>query len=261
MNFIVFFPVIFIVELFSSVPSSRKIPQNDTIHSIGTASHQSTNSTPVNEFPSLLSLPESLYEDIEASLSGDYSDEPDLANFKTKEEVTNEYRQSFIRRMTVAALPNMFSKSDPSAVLTSMSTLWIMSQTEPLGSLREAFFRGRHWIEAQLNVQLASLDLSDQKIHSLVSRLIGSLLSCYALTGDRLYLTKAQQVYAQLKLRKPEIEFSNLNRIELKYFGDLTGDSSVWNKANFGESLNLMRTFSGNSDILVSIGRFSNTNS
>ena len=70
-----------------------------------------------------------------------------------------------------------------------MSTLWIMD-------LRDQFERGRQWIEENLN-----FDKMDEQInvHRTMTDYIGSLLSCYALTGDELFVEKAIEISTRLE--------------------------------------------------------------
>ena len=88
-------------------------------------------------------------------------------------------------------------------IVASMSTLWVMG-------LKREFEQGRAWIASHLNMSAFRSDDNDKGDNGsactsqttstiLVSHHIGSLLSCYALTGDDLFLEKATQIDGQLR--------------------------------------------------------------
>ena len=88
-------------------------------------------------------------------------------------------------------------------IVASMSTLWVMG-------LKREFEQGRAWIADHLNMSAFRSDDNDKGDNGsactsqttstiLVSHHIGSLLSCYALTGDDLFLEKATQIDGQLR--------------------------------------------------------------
>ena len=82
--------------------------------------------------------------------------------------------------------PSSFSeaRTPGRTILSAMTTLWIMG-------LREEFDQGRAWIACELNLESVEHPVLIQNI---VNEYLGSLLSCYALTKDWLFLDKAQQV-------------------------------------------------------------------
>ncbi|CAG0884380.1 unnamed protein product [Cyprideis torosa] len=98
---------------------------------------------------------------------------------------------------------SIFGSSNMGAtIVDGMSTLWIMG-------LKDEFERGKEWIRDNLNFKQNRMKRSQSKTlmflqSAFVSvfetniRFIGGLLSCYALTGDRLFATKAEEVATAL---------------------------------------------------------------
>src|SRR5699024_2953135 len=78
-------------------------------------------------------------------------------------------------------------------IVASMGTLWIMD-------MKEEFAKGREWIKNNLH-----FDKIDHKINVVVAialfcaEYLAPLLSCYALTGDDLFLEKAKLVAKALE--------------------------------------------------------------
>lgn len=69
-------------------------------------------------------------------------------------------------------------------IVDAMTTLWLMD-------MKEEFAKGREWIEK--NVNYASIP-HEVSVFETIIRFVGGLLSCYALTGDQMFLIKAKEV-------------------------------------------------------------------
>ena len=75
------------------------------------------------------------------------------------------------------------------SLIQSLSTLWMLD-------MPEEFDRGRDWISENFNFSLINRDVN---VFLAVSELMGSLLSCYALSGDSIFLDKAKEIGVALK--------------------------------------------------------------
>lgn len=74
-------------------------------------------------------------------------------------------------------------------LVSAMTTLWVMD-------LKEEFEFGRKWIQEEMD-----FNVKDEAIiiFDIVADIIGSLVSCYALTKDWLFVEKAREVADILK--------------------------------------------------------------
>lgn len=109
------------------------------------------------------------------------------------------------------------------SILASMSTLWIME-------LHEQFNQGRQWIEQQFN--FTAID-NLMLVHHQVTRYMGGLLSCYALTGDWMFVEKAVAIAEQIEQAfntstgipyrtfNPSTNLTSEETSALSYFGGL----------------------------------------
>lgn len=82
-----------------------------------------------------------------------------------------------------------FGSNSGHSILASMSTLWTMG-------LMEEFERGKAWIAEKLH-----FDRIDEtvNVHLTMTEFVGGLLSCYALTGEELFLEKAINIAETLE--------------------------------------------------------------
>lgn len=79
--------------------------------------------------------------------------------------------------------PGIFGKTKLGAsIVDAMDTLFIMG-------LEDEFKKGREWINDNLNIDNVNVEISAFEFNI---RFIGGLLSCYALTKDRMFLLKAE---------------------------------------------------------------------
>lgn len=69
-------------------------------------------------------------------------------------------------------------------IVDSMDTLLLMG-------MEEEFVRGREWIASHLHFGRTKNEVS---VFETVIRYVGGLLSCYALTGDELFLNKSHEI-------------------------------------------------------------------
>lgn len=151
-----------------------------------------------------------------------YFDEDDVEENrifkKSSQELTTEARRAFIEQMTVQLLRNQTASLD----ISSMTTLWVMTkksstddQAHPV--LQKSFLQGRRSIEAN------QFELEQERVESIISKYIGSLLSLFALTRDQMYLKKAQKLFVS----KVQPRFENQKTLlrdylELNVFTELT---------------------------------------
>ena len=84
---------------------------------------------------------------------------------------------------------DMFGYFSGRSIVAAMSTLWVMG-------LEEEFNRGKQWIAAEFDFTGI---LADGLLFNEVAEYVGGLLSCYALTGDELFLRKAEKVAKHLR--------------------------------------------------------------
>ena len=77
-----------------------------------------------------------------------------------------------------------FGRNSGYTIVASLSTLWIMG-------FQDEFERGRKWIETKLDF---SKVYQWAEVSRTISDYIGGLLSCYALSGDRMFIEKAKQI-------------------------------------------------------------------
>lgn len=70
------------------------------------------------------------------------------------------------------------------SIVDAMPTLYLMG-------LKKEFAMGREWIEKNVNYGSIPHEVS---VFETIIRFVGGLLSCYALTGDQMFLTKAKGV-------------------------------------------------------------------
>ncbi|XP_054257636.1 mannosyl-oligosaccharide 1,2-alpha-mannosidase IA-like [Macrosteles quadrilineatus] len=131
-----------------------------------------------------------------------------------KEEIQNEIifrlnitrpidRASFVRNMTreawnayvqhawgSGALKPLTKEADDSTtvgetIVSSMSTLWVME-------MYEEFDRGKQWVESELH-RLTNTT-ADVLVYIIIVNYLGGLLSCFALTGDEVFLNKSFEI-------------------------------------------------------------------
>lgn len=74
-------------------------------------------------------------------------------------------------------------------IVDSLSTLWMMGH-------HDQYQRGREWVKTHLNFSNISRSVN---VFESVTQYIGSMMSCYALTGDVMFLEKARQVADSLE--------------------------------------------------------------
>ncbi|XP_043273662.1 mannosyl-oligosaccharide 1,2-alpha-mannosidase IA-like isoform X2 [Venturia canescens] len=83
--------------------------------------------------------------------------------------------------------PNIFGASMGATIIDAMDTLYIMG-------LHEEFKEGRDWIAKNLDFNIKG----DSSLFETTIRFLGSLLACYALTGDVIFRDKAAQLGERL---------------------------------------------------------------
>src|SRR5699024_365978 len=89
-----------------------------------------------------------------------------------------------LRPLTKDSFDSMFGKSYGLGIVSAMSTLFVMG-------LREEFEKGRKWIAEELNFGAIKKDVD---VHHSVNYYIGGLMSCYALTGDEMFVNKSREI-------------------------------------------------------------------
>lgn len=133
-------------------------------------------------------------------------------------------RANFVRNMTKeawnayvqhawgsGALKPLTKEGDDSTtvgetIVTSMSTLWVME-------MYEEFERGKQWVERELH-RLKNTTV-DVLVYVIIVNYLGGLLSCFALTGDELFLNKSFEITDMLL---PVLNFSAGNGKQLLFF-------------------------------------------
>ena len=95
----------------------------------------------------------------------------------------------------------MYGNYSGHSILASMTTLWIMN-------MNSEFEKGKNWIENQLDLREMNRSLV---AFDMIPTYIGSLLSCYALTGDAMFLNKAKEIEILLR---PVFDSLTGNRFE-----------------------------------------------
>ena len=80
--------------------------------------------------------------------------------------------------------PSDYGSTNGLTIIDSMDTLLIMG-------LDKEFQQGRKWIEEKFHFENENSIVS---VFETIIRFVGGLLSCYALTGDRMFLEKAKGV-------------------------------------------------------------------
>ena len=130
---------------------------------------------------------------------------------KTPDELTTEARRDFIRQLTVELLHRNQTPSVNFSLemIPSMTTFWVMFNTSTTSAskdkdadkgdlLKSTFQQGQLWIEKSLEAgKPAFKDLFQAKAKTVnfESSILGSLLSLYSLTGEPMYLKRAQELY------------------------------------------------------------------
>lgn len=105
-----------------------------------------------------------------------------------------EDRQQFIVNLTREAwhyyVDNRWGSDRGRTIMAAMPTLWLMD-------LKQEFAKGREWVKEKLEGNRTVLQ-EGRWVSSTVGEYIGSLLSCYALTGDQLFLDRAKEIADRL---------------------------------------------------------------
>jgi len=85
--------------------------------------------------------------------------------------------------------PSIFGRTKLGAsIIDAMDTLYLMG-------MKDEFNKGKKWIQDNLSLDGVNADIS---VFEFNIRFIGGLLSCYALTKDEMFLTKAESVAQKL---------------------------------------------------------------
>ena len=124
--------------------------------------------------------------------------------------ITTTIRQNFIRNMITSAwnayvrygwgngtvkplakLPGTRKNDRPAkTIVASLTTLWV-------AGLKEEFKCARDWVRDHLNFSRLEYFVH---VASTVNEYLGPMLSCYALTGDIMFLNKARDIAQSLTL-------------------------------------------------------------
>lgn len=107
-------------------------------------------------------------------------------------------------------------------IVDALDTLLIMNMTEE-------FNRGRDWIENELTFDDINSDLS---LFETVIRFVGGLLSCYALTNDPMFLSKARDIADKMLPA-----FDTQTGLPLSQVNPKTGEAHNYAWASSGSSI------------------------
>jgi len=120
------------------------------------------------------------------------SSEPAASALLDSEQLT---RRDFVRNMARESWRSLSRQAKNSSngfwlddhgvtTIESLNSLWLMD-------LKEEYDEGRDWVAREFDVRKIN---SGVYLFHVASEFVGPLLSCYALTGDEMYLEKAKEV-------------------------------------------------------------------